>query len=263
MLSLPLADDLRAARLPALASAWEVWSADPTHADLDSESCVRFLLEAHRESQSQAKVVAFFREARLATHFALCTFEGGRSVGLEAHRLAHLRSMSWARLGQTVVVTGPTLSGKTHLAAALGREAVAQGLRTTLLQVPRLLDRLLDPDLATKERKRYFQALSRVKLLILDDFATEPSGSERTMQLRRLLDERSRAGLPLIVTSIKAVDEWDGAFEEEASREGIYGRVLGGACHRVALNRRGRATHATRAPTAGKGKQKARVPKAG
>jgi DNA replication protein DnaC len=260
MLSLTLSDDLRAARLPAFASAWEAWAADPKHADLDAESCLRFLLDAHRHSQNQSKVDAFFREARLATHFALCTFEGGRTVGLEAHRLAHLRNMSWARLGQTVVLTGPTLSGKTHLAAALGREAVAQGFRVAMVQVPRLLDRLLDPDLPTKERKRYFRTLSRVHLLILDDFATEPAGSERTMQLRRLLQERADLKLPLVVTSIRAVDEWDDAFEEEATREGIYGRVLGGACHQVALNRRVRSTHATRASTGGATKRKGALP---
>lgn len=42
----------------------------------------------------------------------------------------------------------------------------------------------------------------------------------------------------------------------QASREGIYGRVLDGACHQVALNRRVRNIHATRASKGGATKRK-------
>lgn len=246
MKSTTLSDELTAAGLPAFAQAWTAWLAEPSNLHLDAEACVRCLLDAHRQATCGGKVEAFFRSARLASHFALATFEATRRVGLEPQHLAHLARMGWAALGQTVVITGPSRSGKTHLAAALGREAISRGTKAMLVQVPRMLDRLLDPDLTTKERKRYLAALSRVRLLILDDFATEGASRERTVLLRSLLDERSRAGLPLIVTSINPVDDWDRTFEDELSREGIYGRVLGGACHRIRLNRREAPAHAKR-----------------
>jgi DNA replication protein DnaC len=235
-----LASDLRVARLPHFAHAWEAWTADPKHAKQGPESCLRFLLDAHLQARDQTKLEAFFRQAGLPSHFALTTFVHSLRVGVDDLCMAHLRAMSWARAGQTVVITGPTLSGKTHLAAAMGREAIAKGLRTTMVQAPAMLERLLDPDLSTVERKRHFKQLSRAELLIIDDFATEPAGDEETVQFRRLLDERTRRGLPLIVTSIHSPEEWDQAFAEVATREGIYARVLGGACHRIALRRRHR-----------------------
>ncbi|SFW28107.1 ATP-binding protein [Luteibacter sp. UNCMF366Tsu5.1] len=241
--------DLSAARLPTLARAWEVWTADPRHAKQGPEACLRFLLDAHLQARDHTKLEAFFRQAGLPSHFALATFEHGLRVGVDDLCMAHLRAMSWARAGQTVVITGPTLSGKTHLAAALGREAIAHGIRSTMVQAPAMLERLLDPDVSTVERKRHFKQLSRAELLIIDDFATEPAGDEETVQFRRLLDERTRRGLPLVVTSIHGPDEWDKAFAEVATREGIYARVLGGACHQVALRRRQRSNgsaHVTR-----------------
>ncbi|MDR6935327.1 ATP-binding protein [Luteibacter sp. 3190] len=233
--------DLSAARLPTLARAWEVWTADPRHAKQGPEACLRFLLHAHLQARDHSKVETFFRQAGLPSHFALTTFEHGLQVGADDLCMAHLRAMSWARAGQTVVITGPTLSGKTHLAAAMGREAIAHGLRVRMVQAPAMLGRLLDPDLSTVERKRNFKQFSRAELLIIDDFATEPADDEETVQFRRLLDERTRRGLPLVVTSIHSPEEWDQAFAEVATREGIYARVLGGACHRIALRRRQRS----------------------
>lgn len=242
--------DLCAARLSTFAHAWEAWTADPRHAKQGPEACLRFVLDAHLQARDHTKLEAFFRQAGLPSHFALVNFDHGLHVGVDDLRMAHLRAMSWARAGQAVVITGPTLSGKTHLAAALGREAISHGLRTAMVQAPSMLERLLDPDLSTVERKRHFKQLCRAELLIIDDFATEPAGDAETVQLRRLLDERTRRGLPLIVTSIHAPEEWDQAFTEVATREGIYARVLGGACHRVALRRRHRPTgndHVSRA----------------
>ncbi|MDF3982160.1 ATP-binding protein [Luteibacter sp. PPL554] len=234
--------DLCAARLSTFAHAWEAWTADARHATQGPEACLRFLLDAYLQARDHTKTETFFRQAGLPSHFALSNFEHGLHVGVDDLCVAHLRAMSWARAGQTVVITGPTLSGKTHLAAALGREAITHGIRSSMVQAPTMLERLLDPDVDAKDRKRYFKQLGKVELLIIDDFATEPAGDAETVQLRRLLDARSRQGLPLVVTSILGPDEWDKAFTEMAAREGIYARVLGGACHHVALRRRQRST---------------------
>jgi len=251
MLPPSLSDRLRAAHLHALADAWHVWLSDEANAGKSAESCLSFLLDAHDGGRADNRVKAFLRDARLGRPYGLCTFVAGAAAGIASELFDQLKTLSWTRLGQTVVITGPSRSGKTHLAAGLAREAVVQGLRTTLVQVPRMLDRLLDPT-ATKERKRYFSALCKVPLLVLEDFATEPASTECTVWLRRLLDERSRAGLPVVVTSINAISDWDRMFEDESSREGIYGRLLDEGCHRVELERRGTGNSvAQRRPKAG------------
>lgn len=232
-----LSHDLNALKLHAFASAWDAWNNDPALAKQGAQACLRFLVDAHRQAAAQASIDKFFREARLATHFALCTFNApAGSLFLD-----QLQSLEWLKRNHNVVLTGPSLSGKTHLAAALGREATLHGVRTKLVQVPLMLDRLMDPELPSRVRRRYFKELSRVPLLILDDFATERADEESMAQLRRLLDERGRLGLPLVVTSVRHQLDWDEAFEEAATREGIYARVRSPGCHFIQLKRRAAA----------------------
>jgi len=252
-----LTQDLRDLRLTGMPEALDAWHAIPANADRGADACLAFLLDAHRQAVSQSRSDGFFRRAGLATHFSVQTFTAGQASGLTPQRLDHLKGLSWIDRGQTIVISGPTRSGKTHLAAGLGQEAMVQGIRTTFIQTPRMLERCLDPDDAVGSR-RYLRQLSAIPLLVMDDFATEQASTERTYLLRRLLDERSRRGLPTVVASINPPGDWDDYFEDPAAREGIYARLLGGECHRVELKRRADlvATHSVRRSTPSNGTRK-------
>lgn len=230
--------DLRTLGLTGMADALETWQADPGKTDRPTSECLAYLIDAQRQSRGQSRADGFFRKAGLATHYSAATFTASTACGLSLQRLDHLRGLSWLKRGQTVVITGETRSGKTHLAAGLGHAAMVEGIRTLFVQTPQMLERCLDLDSTAADRRRYLKQLSTIPLLVMDDFATEQANTERTYLLRRLVDERSRRGLPLIVASINPPSDWDGYFEDEAAREGIYSRVLGGECHRVDLKRR-------------------------
>jgi DNA replication protein DnaC len=236
-----------------MADALEVWQADPDRADQPLSECLSYLIDAQIQSRCQGRAEGSFRQARLATHYSAHTFRASPASGLTAQRLDHLRGLSWIRRGQTVVITGETHSGKTHLAAGLGQEAMVDGIRTLFVQTPTMLDQCIEHDERKAERRRHFKKLCMVPLLILDDFATEHADTEMTYLLRRLFDERSRRRLPTIAASINAIEDWDGYFADEAAREGIYSRLLGGECHRVALKRTAgtaRARQTSKAPRA-------------
>lgn len=236
--------DLRTLRLTGMADALETWMADPDRVDQPLSACLGYLIDAQLQSRCQGRADGFFRQAGLATHYSAHTFRTAPAAGLTAQRLDHLRGLSWIRRGQTVVITGETQAGKTHLAAGLGHEAMVQGVRTLFVQTPTMVDQCIDNEERKTDRRRYFKKLCVVPLLILDDFATEHADTEKTYLLRRLFDERNRRALPTIVASINAIGDWDGYFEDAAAREGIYSRLLGGECHRVELKR----TAAPKAP---------------
>lgn len=236
-----LSQELRELHLPGMAEALEAWHATPANVDRGHDDLLAHLLDGHRQSLSQHRSDGFFRRAGLATHFSLATFAFGQAVGLLPLRMDHLKGLSWITRGQCVVITGPARSGKTHLAAGLGQEAMIQGVRTLFVQTPRMLERCLDMDEPSTARKRYLKQLGAIPLLVMDDFATEHASTERTYLLRRLLDDRSRKGLSTVVASINDVADWDDYFEDAAAREGIYARLLD-QCHRVELKRRAPAT---------------------
>ncbi|KAG9608309.1 hypothetical protein KCV01_g4529, partial [Aureobasidium melanogenum] len=203
-----------------MADAWEAWHATPANVERGMDQCLAYLIDTQRQTSLQTRSDRFFRQAGLATHYSMQTFETGRASGLTPPVLDHLKGLSWIARGQAVVISGPALSGKTHLAAGIGQEAVIQGIRTTFIQTPRMLERCLDLAGHPAALRRYRRQLAIVPLLILDDFATEHSNTARTYELRRLIDERSRQCLPTVVASINDPRDWDGYFEDEAAREG-------------------------------------------
>lgn len=252
-----LCHDLLSLGLPGMAAALEVWQTDPDNADRPLSQAIACLIDGQSQNRCQTRSDSFFRKAGLAPHYSADTFHANVATGLSSQRMHHLRELTWVKRGQSVVITGPTNSGKTHLAAALGHEAAVNGVRCVFVRTPEMLDRCLDPDLAVAVRRRYQKQLASAPLLIMDDFATEHATAEKTYLLRRLLDDRARRGLPVVVASINATADWDGYFDEKAARDGIYSRLIDVGSHRVELKRsappkaiheaRGRpSTHRTR-----------------
>jgi DNA replication protein DnaC len=123
------------------------------------------------------------------------TFERFRLEGhlsaREVEKLKHVRDMvrQWAaRPDGWLVLTGPTGTGKTHLAAAAARERLAAGDSVFFAVVPDLLDylrRAYRPDNA-ETYDDVLDALRAAGLLILDDLgahSTTPWAEEKLYQL--------------------------------------------------------------------------------
>lgn len=72
-----LPQEFREFRLPGMAAALEEWYATPSNADRSHDALIAHLLDAHRQSLSQARSDVFFRRAGLAPHFSLATFTFG------------------------------------------------------------------------------------------------------------------------------------------------------------------------------------------
>src|SRR5262249_47922691 len=69
---------------------------------------------------------------------------------------------------EDVLFLGPPGTGKSHLAQAIGRAAIQQGYRVVYREAHVLIEELADATL-DGTRKEYFNDLSTVPLLIVDD----------------------------------------------------------------------------------------------
>ncbi len=102
--------------------------------------------------------------------------------------------------GNFLVLAGPTGTGKTHLAAAIGWEWFEDGFRVVFTRVDDLLDDLRKG----YDDNTYHKKLDRVRycdLLILDDLGTEAARDWGLEKLDRVVDWRYAARVPLVVTT--------------------------------------------------------------
>jgi DNA replication protein DnaC len=99
--------------------------------------------------------------------------------------------------------------GKTHLAAAIANNRLAQGKPALFVVVPELLDHLrstFSPDSKTSYDE-FFEKLKETPLLILDDFGEQSTTPWAQEKLYQLINYRYNARLPMVVTTCLSLDE--------------------------------------------------------
>lgn len=224
---------LRELRLGPMAERLRQWTEDPDNADKSHIECVLALAQAQAQSTASKRARRFLDQADLPANITLEDIQASSSRGLSKTLLGNLAACEWIRLGQNLVITGETFAGKTYLAGALAREAALAQMSVAYWRTPELL---IAAALEKEGRgwDRFYKRLGRVKLLVLDDFATETANPEQCHLLRQILDLRNRHASSVLVVSPNEVEDWDDYFEDRTAADAIYGRVLNRS-QRVAL----------------------------
>jgi DNA replication protein DnaC len=108
--------------------------------------------------------------------------------------------------------------GKTHLAAAIANQCVANGIPTLFLTVPDLLDTLRfaynNQDVTFEER---FEQVRTASMLIMDDFGTQSATPWAREKLFQILNYRYINELPLVVTTNLSFSEIEGRIRSRLS----------------------------------------------
>ena len=102
-----------------------------------------------------------------------------------------------------LVLSGPTGTGKTHLAAAIANYQLAEGNSVFFAVVPELLDHLRAA-FAPSSEMPYDEMFDRVResgLLVLDDLGAENSTAWATEKLFQLMNYRYNYRIPTVITT--------------------------------------------------------------
>jgi DNA replication protein DnaC len=100
--------------------------------------------------------------------------------------------------------------GKSHLATAIGYEAIKRGMKVLSFSAHHLLARLLAAR-ADGTYSRFLAKLTGVELLIIDDFGLRPITAQGAEDLYELIARRYERG-SILLTSNRAPQEWAEVF---------------------------------------------------
>lgn len=152
--------------------------------------------------------------------------------GLSKSVIAQLGLSNWIEHHQNCIITGPTGVGKTYLACAIGQKACRNGYRVLYYYVPKLFREL---QISSEEGSlnQFFNKLSKVHLLIIDDWGMENLTNEQYRDFLEILDDRHQAA-STVITSQFPLTHWHDHIANPTVADAILDRIIHN-CHKIEL----------------------------
>ncbi len=208
-------------------------SEDANYTQLTFEERLYGLLEAEQSERTNKKIKRLLSQAKLKDkQAALDTVEYSSKRGIERSQILSLASCEYITKRQNVLITGATGVGKSFLAQALAKQAIFTGHSAKYYRVSRLLEEIKIARLDGSYTKT-IQKLSRINLLILDDFGVTALKADELSDLFEVIEERTFAG-STIITAQLPVKEWHNYLGNKTIADAMMDRLIYSA-HRIEM----------------------------
>ena len=223
---------LRGFKLFGMAEALEQQFKESDVQSLSFEERMGLLIDRESTSRDNRRLARLLRLAKLREQAYVEDIDYRHPRGLQKSLMTSLATSGWVRKAQNVCLSGPTGTGKTYLACALGHAACRQGLSVRYWRLPRLFEtvRIAHGD---GSYARLLSGLAKTDLLILDDWGLQKPAHQERHDLLEVLEDRygKRATL---VTSQLPVKNWHTYLGDPTVADAILDRLVHNA-HKIQL----------------------------
>lgn len=222
-------EELAALKLPNMATELEKQYRQPKFHDTGRLELISTIIHAEYTATTEARYASRLKKAKLKG--SACTLEQCKDSEERQYQprdiVETLVSLDFIRSGMNLCIFGASDSGKTYLAKALGAEACRE-FRVAYYHCDELVG-----DLAAMRKtdypkyKKKLQALTKLDLVILDDFLLHPiTDDDEVKGLYDILERRNELTRSCIICSQREPKAWPSMLmEDEVSSNSILKRV--------------------------------------
>src|SRR5690606_10114022 len=192
--------------------------------EMTALEAIDVLLSHEYGNRESRRFTVGLKTSRLMPMKTLEGFDFSFQPSLDRGRILALAQLDFIERGEVVHLLGPPGTGKSHLATALGAEAVRAGKRVYRASLAEVIDMLAraERDGRLPERLRFF---NRNTLLIVDEIGYLPVTPGGANLFFQLVNSRYEKGA-MILTSNRGFAEWGEVFGDPVVATALLDRLL-------------------------------------
>ena len=209
-------------KMPGLRKVFREKAREATETGLSPLGYLEGCLEAEIANRKENEIRRRLQEARFPVVKTLETFDFTALPSLSREKIRALSEGKAWRERENVLLVGQVGTGKTHIAIALGLEAIKSGAWVRFVTAPALIQELL---LAEKEARlsRVLKQWSRFDLVIIDELGYVSLGPGGPL-LFQFCSERYERG-SLLITSNLEFSRWSEVFGDPSLTTALLDRL--------------------------------------
>lgn len=233
MLHQPTIEKLLAMHLEPMVETWRSFEQDENAQQLTFEEKLSLMVDRLWTWRQNVALERRLRHAKLRGNACVEDINYRSSRGLDRTLMRSLANDSgWVGRHENIFVIGPTGVGKSFLACALAQKACRDG-HLVLYTRAAALFRDLTLARADGSLRNLLARLSRIDVLIVDDWAMAPMQETERRDFWELCDERYQTR-STILTSQLPIARWHEQIGDATIADGILDRLVHNA-HRIEL----------------------------
>jgi DNA replication protein DnaC len=169
-----------------------------------------FLLSDEVERRDHKQLLRRLSKSGLDPSKTLETFDFSFNPKIHEPAIRELSTCGFLEKNENLLLLGPSGVGKSHLAQAIGNEAVRRGYEVLYRRTSALFGWITSGEGDGSYERRLRMAVT-ASVLILDDFGMKPLSEEQQSALYEVICERYERA-PTIITSNRDFNEWPMIF---------------------------------------------------
>lgn len=231
MSSLSLNEQLKKLRLPGILETYEARLTSARENGLSHSEWLSLLLQDEIQRREGQALQARLKKAKFDQNQTFEEYDLGRYPLAVQHLVRDLMGGLYLKEHQHLLAVGPTGTGKTHLAQALGHQACRQGKSVRFIRASTLL-REMHASRADQSWEWTLKKLTSLDLLIIDDFGLSALSLSQAEDFYELVAERHLKS-SLIITSNRKVEAWVDLFPDPAMGNAVVDRLTNQSFHAI------------------------------
>jgi DNA replication protein DnaC len=181
------------------------------------------LVEAELLERAQKRMQLLTRLSKLRYDATLEQVYCSRERNFTRDRQLALADGSFILRAENILITGPTGSGKSFLACAIGRQMCALGYKTLYLPMNRFLEKMAMARIQGTFLKLLDQ-LQKMQLIVFDDFGMQPLSDDARLALLQILEDRYGQKATIVASQLP-VDKWHAYINQPTLADAICDRL--------------------------------------